>query len=74
MIIEKKRTSKQKKRDHQQSSLLTIFEGDYYQEKQVGDKWLVKMWNGTTNKWQVAIYSELSFRRYKNWNPFGKEF
>ena len=51
-----------------QQELLKNFEGDYYQEKQVGNKWLVKSLSGNTGKWQVAEYSEESFQRYKEYN------
>ena len=58
--------SKQKKLLRQQE-LLKNFEGDFYQEKKINDKWYVKMWNGGTKRWQVAIYSEDSFKRYKSY-------
>ena len=57
--------SKQLKRQACQIELLKNFEGDFYQEKKIGDKWYVKMWNGATKKWQVAVYGENSFRNYK---------
>jgi hypothetical protein len=36
-----------------------------YAEKQVGSEWYIKMWNGNAKRWQVAVYSEESFKRYK---------
>ena len=56
------------KRQLRQIELLKNFEGDYYQEKKVGNEWLVKMYNGGTGKWQVAVFSESSFRKYKSFD------
>lgn len=48
-----------------QDFLLTFF-GDFgYEEKHVNGYWLVKQWNGNMNTWQVAIYEEGAFQRYK---------
>lgn len=58
--------SKENKR-RRQEELLKNFEGDYYQEKKIGDKWFVKQYNRNTERWQVAIYSEESFSRYKEY-------
>lgn len=58
------------KRLERQLTLLKEFAhqvGDYYEEKQVGDKWYVKLYNGNSDKWQVAIYSAQSFRGYKTY-------
>ena len=53
--------------------LLKHFEGDYYQEQKVGDEAYVKMWNGGTKRWQVAVFSQQSFRNYKNHCPVDDE-
>ena len=66
MSTSKRRKEKQKEQRRQkQRELLKYFEGDFYQEKKIGDKWFVKMFNGNTERWQVAIYSESSFQTYK---------
>ena len=57
-----------------QLELLKNFEGDYYQEKQVGDKWLVKSLNGNTGNWQVAEYSQESFSKYKEYVDQNQRF
>lgn len=56
------------KRRLRQQELLKNFEGDFYQEKKIGENWLVKSWNGTVGRWQVGVYSEDSFRRYKEFS------
>ena len=58
---------KQAKRLARQQELLKNFEGDFYQEKQVGDEWYIKQWNGGTQRWQVAIYSKQSYANYKSY-------
>jgi hypothetical protein len=60
--------AKQLERRLRQIELLKNFEGDFYQEKKVGNEWLIKMWNGGTHKWQVAVFSESSFRKYKSFD------
>lgn len=45
--------------------LLSFFFGDSYQEKQVNGFWLVKSWNGNNKQWQVAIFTEETFKNYK---------
>jgi len=52
-----------KKNKHDE--LLKHFTGDGYEEKCVDGVWLVKQWNGNTKRWQVAQFSEESFKRYK---------
>jgi len=43
---------------------------DHYEERKVGDQWHIKNWNGgTTNRWQVSIYTEESFKRYQGYKP-----
>lgn len=61
------KTKKLKGQAHQ-IELLKKFNGDYYQEKKDGDKWLIKMWNGSTKKWQVATYSNKSYNAYKSFS------
>lgn len=46
---------------------------DHYEEKKVGNEWYIKSWNGGTQRWQVSVYSEVSYRRYKSYTP-EKEF
>mgnify|MGYP001559221659 CR=1 FL=1 len=41
------------------------FDGDFYQEKQVENSWYVKQYNGNNDRWQVAVYTNQSFRNYK---------
>lgn len=60
--------SKQQQRQARQNLLLMYFSEDKYQERRVGDKWFVKMWNRGTKRWQVAEYSLESFKRYKTYN------
>ena len=57
--------AKKLKRQAIQNELLKNFEGDFYQEKKVGNEWLIKMWNGGTHKWQVAKFSEVAYKKYK---------
>jgi len=61
---------KKQERLNRQIELLREFEGqengDCYEEKRLGDNWLVKSWNGGTERWQVAIYTLDSFNRYKS--------
>lgn len=61
--------SKQLKRLLKQLELLHEFDHqkqDCYEERKIGNEWYVKQWNGGTKRWQVAIFSEDSFRRYKS--------
>lgn len=60
--------TKKEKRRARQEELLKHFDGDFYQEKKIGEQWFVKQWNGNSNKWQVAIFSEQSFNKYKQFN------
>lgn len=66
-----------KQRIERQIELLKEFvqDKDHYEEKKVGNSWYVKMWNGSggagrRGKWQVAVYSDESFKKYKD---FSKE-
>lgn len=56
---------KKREREERQRLLLSQFQGDFYQEKKIGQEWYVKMFNGGTKKWQVAVFTEASFKRYK---------
>lgn len=59
--------SKKKKQLIQQERLREFGhqEQDHYEEILIGNEWFVKMWNGGNKKWQVAVYSQDSFKRYK---------
>ncbi len=60
---------KQKKDNKvRQDFLLTFFEQDIYQEKEVNGFWLIKQWNSDAQKWQVAIYTKESFSNYKKYS------
>ena len=61
------------KRQARQLELLKNFEGDFYQEKKVGNEWYVKMWNGGTKRWQVAVFNEYNFLKYKSFARATKE-
>lgn len=39
---------------------------DHYEEMKVGNEWHIKSYNGGTKRWQVSIYSEVSYRNYKS--------
>lgn len=47
-----------------QEELLKLFCGDFYQEKEIEGKIYVKNFNRGTGRWQVAIYSQESFKKY----------
>ena len=64
---------KQLERQLKQLELLKNFEGDFYQEKKIGNEWLIKMWNGGTKKWQVAKFSEVAYKKYKAFGTAKKE-
>ena len=65
--------AKKLKRLARQAELLKNFDEDHYQEKKVGDKWYVKQWNGNSKRWQVAIFSETSYKKYKQFAQARKE-
>ncbi len=47
--------------------LLRYFQGDFYQEKQVLGKWLVKYYDRDKDNWNVMVFkSDSTFRNYKN--------
>ena len=58
----------QLQRQLRQNQLLNYFEGDFYQEKRVGNSWYVKRFDQNTHRWQIAIFSEASFAKYKAFN------
>lgn len=60
--------AKKKRLRERQIELLKMFTGDFYQEKQVGKEWYIKSWNGGINKWQVAVFSEVSYKKYKSFD------
>ena len=68
--------NKQNERRLRQLELLKEFShqvGDFYEEKRVGDNWYVKQYNGNSDTWQVAIFSNNSFRRYKTYTKATEE-
>lgn len=65
--------NKKQKRNQRQLELLKNFDGDFYQEKKIGDEWYIKMWNGGTKRWQVAVYSNLSYKKYKAFDTMKEE-
>lgn len=64
---------KKQKRLDRQIELLKNFEGDFYQEKHIGEEWYIKSWNGGTERWQVSIFSDYSYQKYKRYGAFKKE-
>jgi hypothetical protein len=56
-----------------QQFLLSFFDDAGYQEKQVNGFWLVKQFNGNTKSWQVAIFTNDSFRNYKDYTEKNKQ-
>ena len=51
-----------------QMFLLTFFNGEGYEEKEVNGFWLVKQIAGDTGTPQVAIYTKEAFENYKKFN------
>lgn len=49
-------------------------EQDHYEERKIGDEWYIKRWNGGSKEWQVAVYSEKSYRAYKTYTDRNKDF
>ena len=49
--------------------LLTLFDdnGGHYAEKEINGYWLVRCFNGNSKMWQVFIYTQDSFKRYKEY-------
>lgn len=54
-----------------QTELLKNFiqDQDHYEEKKVGNEWYIKSFNGGTGRWQVSVFSEMSYKKYKNFTP-----
>lgn len=57
--------SRKETKDTRQEFLLTFFDKDEYQEKEVQGFWLVKQYQGQLGKWVVGIYNQENFKRYK---------
>lgn len=55
--------NKELKRNRQEF-LMSFFDGDFYQEKEVNGWWLIKMWNGRLDRWEVHLYSKGSYENY----------
>ena len=66
----KRGSIKRDKRRQRQLELLKEFNqvGDYYEEKRVGDNWYIKMYDRGNDRWQVAIFSPQSYRKYQGKN------
>lgn len=66
-------TEKQKREQTRRDFLLSFFSDqplsgeEHYEEKQVNDFWLIKQWDGVQERWQVAIFSQESFDRRKEY-------
>ena len=52
-------------KDNQRTFLLSFFSESGYQEKEVNGFWLVQHWNSDAKRWQVAVYTQESFERWK---------
>ena len=68
---------KQKKGKHsktRQGFLLTFFEDECYQEKEVNGYWLVKRQSGNTGEWEVAIYEKEAFEKHKAFEDDKKKY
>lgn len=50
-----------------QQKLLKNFTEDRYTEMKIGGKWYIKMFNGATKRWQVAVYTPGAFKNYKEY-------
>ena len=57
---------KQEKRKAEQLRRLSLFiqVTDHYEERQIEGNWWIKQWNGSTNCWQISIYSPESYQKY----------
>ncbi len=60
--------TKKERRNTSNSFLLSFFDKEGYEEKEVNGFWLIKSKNGNTGKYQVALYSKESYENYKNCN------
>ncbi|MDD5068994.1 MAG: hypothetical protein PHN89_05380 [Candidatus Pacebacteria bacterium] len=66
------KTSRNKRLERQRKLLLN-FKGDFYQEKKIGNEWYIKRWNGDVGRWEVAIYSQESYARYKQFKEIEEQ-
>jgi len=64
-----------KEKLERQIELLKKFnqEEDYYEEKKIDNKWYIKSFNGGTKRWQVSIFEEDKFKKYKGYNKVQEE-
>ena len=54
---------------NQKFFLLSFFpENSGYSELSLNDFWLVKHWDGVRKLWDVFVYTNESFRKYKEFN------
>jgi hypothetical protein len=61
--------NKKKLNDTKRDFLLTFFTKDEYTELPLNGFWLVKSFDGGFNqRWQVSIYSQETFKVYKEFN------
>lgn len=65
--MENKHESKQRRNQQRHDFLLTFFNKNEYSEKEVNGFWLVKHWNGSSKKWQVAIYPKGHLKRRQDY-------
>lgn len=66
------KTKKLNKRIKQEEKLARFVQDyDHYEERQVGEEFWVKQYNGNSDKWQIAVYSRESFRNYKKFKGGG---
>jgi len=66
----KMKSDKRRREQTKREFLLTFFPQteDHYEEKELNGFWLVKFFDGTTNRWLVGIYTQDSFKRYKEYS------
>ena len=59
--------AKKLKRLQIQNERLSFFnqEEDHYEEKKVDGGWFIKMWNGGTQRWQVSMFTDVAYKKYK---------
>ena len=59
---------------NRQDFLLSFFNDEGYQEKEVNGFYLVKQWNGNNKSWQVAIYPKQSYENMKRQHAKFQQF
>lgn len=63
--------NKKKENKVRQEFLLSFFkeqnQNEHYEEKEINGFWLIKQKNNDNNSWQVAIYSQESYKNYKEY-------